>query len=46
MSAAPPPTGNVFEASQVPLGADTAPCHKLDSLALADCVDWLSFHRL
>jgi len=46
MSSAPLSTGNVSEASQVPLGADTAPCHKLDSLALADCVDWLSFHRL
>jgi transcriptional regulator with AAA-type ATPase domain len=46
MCAAPLSTGNVSESSQVPLGADFAPCQKLDPLALTDCVDWLSFHRL
>ena len=46
MSAAPLSTGNVSPESQAPLGADPAPCHQLDALALADCVDWLSCHQL
>jgi polyferredoxin/CRP-like cAMP-binding protein len=46
MSAAPRSQGNVSVDSQVPLGSAAVPCHKLDSLALRDCVDWLSFHRL
>jgi transcriptional regulator with AAA-type ATPase domain/NAD-dependent dihydropyrimidine dehydrogenase PreA subunit len=46
MSAAPLPTDKVSAEFDVPLGAGSAPCQKLDSLSLTDCVDWLSFHRL